>query len=92
MLGCENGKCSERNGECRGDEFGVELKDLKKDSSELDNSHLSNLLTNSVRVDKEILPANSNFFTPSHCSMPGNGITSGISGLYVVYSIKEDFL
>ena len=37
-------------------EFGVELKDLKKDSSELDNSHLSNLLTNSVRVDKEILP------------------------------------
>ena len=37
-------------------EFGVELKDLKKNSSELDNSHLSNLLTNSVRVDKEILP------------------------------------
>ena len=29
-------------------EFGVELKDLKKASSELDNSHLSNLLTNSV--------------------------------------------
>ena len=37
-------------------EFGIELKDLKKDSSELDNSHLSNLLTNSVRVSKEILP------------------------------------
>jgi hypothetical protein len=37
-------------------EFGVELKDLKKTSNELDNSHLSNLLTNSVRVDKEILP------------------------------------
>ena len=37
-------------------EFGVELKDLKKASNELDNSHLSNLLTNSVRVDKEILP------------------------------------
>ena len=37
-------------------EFGVELKDLKKTSNELNNSHLSNLLTNSVRVDKEILP------------------------------------
>ena len=37
-------------------EFGIEPKDLKKDSSELDNSHLSNLLTNSVRVSKEILP------------------------------------
>ena len=37
-------------------EFGIELKDFKKDSSELDNSHLSNLLTNSVRVSKEILP------------------------------------
>ena len=37
-------------------EFGIELKDLEKDSSELDNNHLSNLLTNSVRVSKEILP------------------------------------
>ena len=37
-------------------EFGIEPKDLKKDSSELDNNHLSNLLTNSVRVSKEILP------------------------------------
>ena len=37
-------------------EFGIELKDFKKDSNELDNSHLSNLLTNSVRVSKEILP------------------------------------
>ena len=37
-------------------EFGIELKDFKKDSSELDNNHLSNLLTNSVRVSKEILP------------------------------------
>ena len=37
-------------------EFGIEPNDLKKDSSELDNNHLSNLLTNSVRVSKEILP------------------------------------
>jgi len=37
-------------------EFGIELKDFKKDSSELDNNHLSNLLTSSVRVSKEILP------------------------------------
>ena len=37
-------------------EFGIEPKDFKKDSSELDNNHLSNLLTNSVRVSKEILP------------------------------------
>ena len=37
-------------------EFGIEPKDLKKDSSELDNNHLSNLLTNSVKVSKEILP------------------------------------
>ena len=37
-------------------EFGIDLKEFKKNSSELDNSHLSNLLTNSVRVSKEILP------------------------------------
>jgi len=37
-------------------EFGIDLKDFKKNSNELDNSHLSNLLTNSVRVNKEILP------------------------------------
>ena len=37
-------------------EFGIDLKDFKKNSNELDNSHLSNLLTNSVRVSKEILP------------------------------------
>ena len=29
-------------------EFGIEPKDLKKDSNELDNSHLSNLLTNII--------------------------------------------
>ena len=37
-------------------EFGIDLKEFKKKTSELDNSHLSNLLTNSVRVDREILP------------------------------------
>jgi hypothetical protein len=37
-------------------EFGIDLKEFKKNSNELDNSHLSNLLTNSVRVSKEILP------------------------------------
>jgi|TARA_B110000285_G_scaffold67973_1_gene78083 hypothetical protein len=37
-------------------EFGIDLKEFKKNSSELDNNHLSNLLTNSVRVSKEILP------------------------------------
>ena len=37
-------------------EFGIDLKEFKKNSIELDNSHLSNLLTNSVRVSKEILP------------------------------------
>ena len=38
------------------EEFGINLNDFKKNSNELDNSHLSNLLTNSVRVSKEILP------------------------------------
>jgi len=37
-------------------EFGIDIKKFKKNSNELDNSHLSNLLTNSVRVSKEILP------------------------------------
>tara|TARA_B110000240_G_scaffold188424_1_gene227238 strand:+ start:21 stop:1172 length:1152 start_codon:yes stop_codon:yes gene_type:complete len=37
-------------------EFGIDLKEFKKNTNELDNSHLSNLLTNSVRVSKEILP------------------------------------
>ena len=37
-------------------EFGIEPKDFKKNSNELDNNHLSNLLTNSVRVSKDILP------------------------------------
>ena len=38
-------------------EFGIDLKNFKKNSNELDNSHLfANLLTNSVRVSKEILP------------------------------------
>ena len=36
-------------------EFGIDLKEFKKKTSELDNSHLSNLFTNTVRVDKEIL-------------------------------------
>ena len=35
-------------------EFGIDLKEFKKNSIELDNSHLSNLLTNSVRVSKNI--------------------------------------
>ena len=38
------------------EEFGINLNDFKKNSNELDNNHLSNLLTNSVRVSKEILP------------------------------------
>ena len=37
-------------------EFEIDLKDYKKNSNELDNRHLSNLLTNSIRVNKEILP------------------------------------
>jgi len=37
-------------------EFGIDIKKFKNNSNELDNSHLSNLLTNSVRVSKEILP------------------------------------
>ena len=37
-------------------EFGIDLKEFKKNTSELDNNHLSNLLTNSVKVNKEILP------------------------------------
>ena len=38
-------------------EFGIDLNNFKKNSNELDNSHLfANLLTNSVRVSKEILP------------------------------------
>ena len=37
-------------------EFGIDLKEFKKNTNELDNCHLSNLLTNSVRVSKEILP------------------------------------
>ena len=37
-------------------EFGIDPKEFKKNSNKLDNSHLSNLLTNSVRVSKEILP------------------------------------
>ena len=30
-------------------EFGIDIKKFKNNSNELDNSHLSNLLTNSVR-------------------------------------------
>ena len=37
-------------------EFGIDIKKFKNNSNELDNSHLSHLLTNSVRVSKEILP------------------------------------
>jgi len=37
-------------------EFGIDTKKFKKKNNELDNSHLSYLLTNSVKVDKEILP------------------------------------
>ena len=37
-------------------EFGIDLKEFKKNTNELDNNHLSNLLTNSVKVNKEILP------------------------------------
>ena len=37
-------------------EFRIDIKKFKNNSNELDNSHLSNLLTNSVRVSKEILP------------------------------------
>ena len=37
-------------------EFGIELKDFKKQPNELDDSHLSNLLSHSIRVSKEILP------------------------------------
>lgn len=38
------------------EEFGIELKDFKKQPNELDDSHLSNLLSHSIRVSKEILP------------------------------------
>jgi hypothetical protein len=37
-------------------EFGIDLKEFKKNTNELDNNHLSNLLTNAVKVNKEILP------------------------------------
>ena len=37
-------------------EFGIDTNKFKKKNNELDNSHLSYLLTNSVKVDKEILP------------------------------------
>jgi hypothetical protein len=37
-------------------EFGIDIKQFHKNSNELDNSHLSNLLTNSIKVDKKILP------------------------------------
>jgi hypothetical protein len=37
-------------------EFGIDIKKFHKNSNELDNSHLSNLLTNSIKVDKKILP------------------------------------
>ena len=37
-------------------EFGIDLKEFHKNSNELDNNHLSNLLTNSIKVDKKILP------------------------------------
>ena len=37
-------------------EFGINPNDFKNNSNELDNSHLSNLLTNSVRVSNKILP------------------------------------
>ena len=32
------------------------IKKFHKNSNELDNNHLSNLLTNSIKVDKKILP------------------------------------
>ena len=37
-------------------EFEIDPKEFKKNSNELDESHLSNLLTNSIRVNKKILP------------------------------------
>ena len=37
-------------------EFAIDIKKFKKNNNELDNSHLSYLLTNSVKVDKEIFP------------------------------------
>ena len=37
-------------------EFGIDIKKFKKNNNELDNSHLSYLLTNSVKIDKEIFP------------------------------------
>ena len=37
-------------------EFGIDIKKFHKNSNELDNNHLSNLLTNSIKVDKKILP------------------------------------
>ncbi len=37
-------------------EFDIDIKKFKKNNNELDNSHLSYLLTNSVRIDKEIFP------------------------------------
>ena len=43
-------KCKDYNDDPS--EFGIDLKEFKKKTSELDNSHLSNLLTNSVRVDR----------------------------------------
>lgn len=37
-------------------EFDIDIKKFKKDNNELDNNHLSYLLTNSVKIDKEIFP------------------------------------
>ena len=37
-------------------EFGIDIKKFQKNNNELDNSHLSYLLTNSVKIDKEIFP------------------------------------
>lgn len=37
-------------------EFDIDIKKFKKANNELDNNHLSYLLTNSVKIDKEIFP------------------------------------
>jgi len=37
-------------------EFGIDTKKFKKKNNELDNNHLSYLLTNSVKIDKKIFP------------------------------------
>ncbi len=37
-------------------EFDIDIKKFKKTNNELDNNHLSYLLTNSVKIDKEIFP------------------------------------